>query len=91
MTTAVVSAAEKLDRDCHCTVTDLVSLGSSLDDRLVPAESLSKTHPHLFSGTPVFLAPAHFAQMQRMVEAVEELVQVPAYQDVVTAGAPASA
>jgi hypothetical protein len=85
------SVAETLNRDCHCTVTDLAQLGSSLDEQLDPVESLAKTHPHLFSGTPVFLAPAHVEQMQRMVEAVEELVRVPAYQDAVIGGAPASA
>jgi len=83
--------AEKLNRDCQCAATDLARLGSSLDEALQPAESITNTHPHLFAQMPVFLEPQHVAQMQRVIEAVEELVRVPAYQDAVTAAAPALA
>jgi hypothetical protein len=91
MTEPIESVADRLNRDCQCAVTDLARLGSNLDDALEPAQSISATHPHLFAGIPVFLEYQHVAQMQRVVAAVEELVQVPSWQETVTATAPAIA
>jgi hypothetical protein len=80
--------AARLNRDCQCAVTDLARLGSNLDGALEPARSIAITHPHLFAEIPVFLESRHVAQMQRVIEAVEELVHAPAYQERVTAAAP---
>ena len=91
MTAPIESVADILNRDCQCAVTDLARLGTSLDDALEPAQPLSSTHPHLFAEIPVFLEYPHVVQMQRVVAAMEELVQVPAYQETVLAAAPALA
>ncbi len=78
--------AERYNRGCNCSVVDLPLLHRQLDQLL--GEEVS---PQLFADTPVFLDPAQVSQMQRVVEAVESIVDLPQYQRAVLAGAPAVA
>jgi hypothetical protein len=84
MTDAVTRAA-RFNRDCDCTTADVRALQQRLDAALV------ETHPHLFSGTPVFVAPEHASNMQRVIAAVGAVAALPAYREAALARAPAIA
>jgi hypothetical protein len=83
--------AETLNRECQCTTTDLAVVRDRIDDAQSAAAPIVQTHPHLFTDSPVFLERRHFEQMQRVVSAVEEIVQHPGYREMVLAEAPAIA
>jgi hypothetical protein len=72
--------AERLNRDCDCSVTDLAELRRRVD-----------TQPQVFSELPVFLDPAHVAEMRRVIGAVEACARLPNYRDEVLAHAPSIA
>jgi hypothetical protein len=74
--------AEALNRSCDCAVTDVARVRAGMD---------GETSPNLFSELPVFLDPAHFLQMQRLIRGVETVVNSTAWQDVVLESAPAIA
>ena len=84
MSATCESLAERLNRSCDCTLTDMPALQRRL-------HLDAATHPHLFSEAPVFLDPEHADEMQRIVAAVESVVGLPAYQQRVLQGAPAIA
>lgn len=75
-----MNAAEKFNRDCDCTLTDLPELRRRL--------RIEATHPHLFSPAPVFVSMEQARSMQRTVAAIEAVIATPAYQRTVLAGAP---
>jgi len=81
MSAARESLAEMLNRSCDCTLTDMPALQRRLDLD-------TATHPHLFSAAPVFLDPEHAREMQRIVAAIEGVIELPAYQQRVLRGAP---
>ncbi|HET9475492.1 MAG TPA: hypothetical protein VFO82_16440 [Steroidobacteraceae bacterium] len=73
--------AERLNRSCDCTLTDMPALQRRLNLD-------AATHPHLFSEAPVFLDPGQAGEMQRIVAAIEAVIGLPAYQQRVLQGAP---
>jgi hypothetical protein len=75
--------ANRLNRDCDCSCTDLQALRERID--------IVDTHPHLFTETPVFLDPAEAEGMRRIVEAVESVVRLEKYQRAVIERAPSIA
>lgn len=88
MTTRQPNIAETLNRECDCSVTDLPAVRRQIDAAMAPAPSLAQSHPHLFSATPVFLQASDVEAMQRVVESIESIVQLPAYQQTVLSQAP---
>ena len=50
--------------------------------------SFIKTRPHLFSNAPVFLSEADTGEMIRIVNAIEAVTRLPAYQEAVLSWAP---
>ena len=81
-----LTLADRYNRDCNCSVVDLPLLHRQLD------QSLGKqVSPQLFAGTPVFLDPAQVSEMQRVVQAVESIVDLAQYQRLVLERAPAIA
>ena len=52
------------------------------------AGEIAGSRPHLFSATAVFISPRQFAQLAAVVEAVDAVVALPAYQEIVLARAP---
>lgn len=82
--------AEKLNRDCDCSMTDLAALRREVD-RVNGSGAILETHPYLFSEAPVFLEQAHADAMRRVIEAVERVAHLPAYQRMALAHAPAIA
>jgi hypothetical protein len=81
-----LTLADRYNRDCNCSVVDLPRLHRQLDQSLGGVVS-----SQLFADTPVFLDPAQVSEMQRVVEAVESIVDLPRYQRAVLDTAPAIA
>jgi hypothetical protein len=81
------NVAELLNRGCDCALTDLPKLRARLDTVLQPPQSVVESHPHLFSGIPVFLDPTHVSQMRRIVEAIDATTQLSTYRDAVLGAA----
>jgi hypothetical protein len=88
------SVAERLNRECRCIGTDVPELHQWLEDDLASrglSQPIVATNPHLFSDLPVFIAAEHARQMQRVIDAVESVVELPAYRELVLSRAPAIA
>jgi hypothetical protein len=75
-----MNAAERFNRDCECTPTDIPELRRRLN--------IEATHPHLFSAAPVFVGGDQVRDMQRTVAAVESVSRLPGYLREVLARAP---
>ncbi|HEU4778373.1 MAG TPA: hypothetical protein VFS58_00680, partial [Steroidobacteraceae bacterium] len=93
MTDSVARAA-RFNRDCDCMGADVPALQQRLDATLADGavtDSIVASHPHLFSGTPVFLAREHSRQMQRVIASVGAVAALPAYREEVLGRAPAIA
>ncbi len=86
--------AETLNSRCRCLTLDETALAQGLatavDDPGV-LEALRRSHPHLFSATAVFAAPADIERMRVVIEAVERVVALPAFRERALAWAPPSA
>lgn len=88
------SIAESLNRDCVCQTLDAKRLQQQwqADPALSSVnESILTQRPHLFSATSVFISQAQYQQMQALVSAVEQVVDLPAYRQTVLDDAPAIA
>lgn len=88
------AAAEALNRDCFCMPMDPQALARALDSELGQPglhALLRDRCPYVFAAQPVFVAPAHARRMAEVVQAVESVVALPAYQEQVLAAAPAIA
>jgi hypothetical protein len=82
---------EALNRFCHCINVDEHELRKSLDTRLGSSGAylqLVETHPHLLAKTPIFVSRDHVDQMAGIVDAIEKVVALKAYQDLVLEWAP---
>ena len=89
-----LSAAERLNRSCYCTGVDVPALMTWIERDLESRglkSPIVTTHPHLFSAAPVFVAQSHQSQIARIVEAIERVVALPGYRDIVLEQAPAIA
>jgi hypothetical protein len=73
----------RLNRECFCIGADLDALNEWLQ-RDLAQRGLSKpvldTHPHMFSALPVFVSHEHVMAMRAVIDAVESVVALPAYQ-----------
>lgn len=84
-------AAETLNRRCHCVSVDVESLRRSVANECAagaPGVDLLAERPHLFAAPPVFLARSQVSKMQRLIEAIEQVVASPAWQETVLQWAP---
>lgn len=80
---------EHLNEDCFCLSLDEQALAAALESELGDAglaERVRERCPYVFSARPVFLAQGQIRRMNEVVEAVEEVVALPAWQDRVLAG-----
>ncbi|MEP7312506.1 MAG: hypothetical protein ABI859_07980 [Pseudomonadota bacterium] len=87
-------SAEALNRSCRCISLDLDALRVQLDAALGElglSQPMLDARPHLFASLPVFIPHQHLDQMARVVDAVEHVVEMPAYRRAVMAWAPESA
>jgi hypothetical protein len=94
MSPASLRLAERLNRDCHCIGTDVVALRAQIERDLAErglAQPIVESHPHLFSGAPVFVARDHAEAMRRLIAAIEAVVATPQWRTATLADAPAIA
>ena len=86
--------ADRLNRECFCVGADVPALQAWLRQDLAERGydwRIVETHPHLFSGLPVFVSRGHIERMQQVITTIESVVAMPGYQAAVLAGAPAIA
>lgn len=83
--------AERLNKECHCINVDAVTLRRQLDQALgdshIPS-GLIEQRPHLFAKFGVFATNSQVEQMNEIIQAIEQVVALPAYQEAVLAYAP---
>jgi len=83
--------ADALNRNCHCINVDSDRLQDALETRLGESGAwsrLQQTHPHLLAATPVFISRTHVSQMRAVVEAIERVVRLKPYQELVLGQVP---
>lgn len=83
--------ADVLNRSCHCINVDRDALRESLETHLEKSGAYSRlleTHPHLLAEAPIFLSRDHVDQMAEIIESIETVVALKAYQDLVLEWAP---
>ncbi len=80
-----------LNRSCFCTTVDRDGLLQALeyeigDTNLV--RTIAMTHPHLFASVSVFLAATDLTRMRDVIQSIELIAALPAFQEAVLAWAP---
>ncbi len=89
-----VDLTTALNQSCHCITVDAGKLREHLESGPITAgvyASILRQQPHLFAASPVFLARAHIARMQAVVDAVETVVRTLGFRAWALALAPAIA
>ena len=77
---------ETLNSDCFCITLDGDALRKALESEIGKPglfELIAGRCPYLFSARPVFISRAHADRMQRVIQAIESVVAMPSYQQVV--------
>ncbi len=83
---------EPLNSQCFCISLDSEALKRELETnagthRLSPM--IMANYPNMFAGMPVFVSRHHRERMAAIIAAVESVVALPAYREIVLKGAPA--
>jgi len=87
-------SAESLNRGCVCRPLDPDRLCRELEAEPSLAglcQDISRTRPHLFSATAVFISREQFNRIVSLIAAVESVVSLPGYRESVLARAPCAA
>ncbi len=85
------SAVDAINRACFCLSLDQDALARALDSELgQPGLSamVRERCPYLFAAQPVFVAATQLQRMAQVMQAIESVVALPAYQEQVLATAP---
>jgi hypothetical protein len=85
------NAADALNHGCNCRTLDQDLLRQRLesDPGLSGlAQSIEQTRPHLFSETVVFVSRPMADSIARTVESIEQIIALPAYQELALSRAP---
>ncbi|WP_256573150.1 hypothetical protein [Pseudomonas sp. CC6-YY-74] len=85
---------ETLNSHCFCISLDPEALRRALESTLGQPglfELVQQRCPYLFAAHPVFIAPAHLQRMAEVIRAIESVVALPAYRELVLARSPAIA
>jgi hypothetical protein len=85
---------EALNSRCFCISLDTAALRDALESSLGQPglfELVQQRCPYLFAAHPVFIAPAHLQRMAEVIRAIESVVALPAYRELVLARSPAIA
>lgn len=85
---------ETLNSRCFCISLDAAALRDALESSLGQPglfELVQQRCPYLFAAHPVFIAPAHLQRMAAVIRAIESVVALPAYRELVLARSPAIA
>lgn len=83
--------AEQLNSSCFCSSLDKTALKSALsgevhDDMLF--ELIEERCPYLFSARPVFISSTQADRIEEVVRALESVIELPSYRELVLADAP---
>ena len=85
------AVAERLNRECHCIHVDASLLQKQLDRALgeshIPG-GIIEQRPNLLARFGVFATQRQIDEMARIIQAVEQVVSVPAYRETVLGWAP---
>jgi hypothetical protein len=85
------SIAERLNKECHCINVDATMLRQQLDqvlgDSRVPS-GLIEQRPHLFAKFGVFATQSQVHQISEIIQAIEQVVSMPAYREAAMRYAP---
>ena len=85
------TSAESINRDCACRTLDPDRLLGQLESDPTLAglhDEIARVRPHLFSATSVFVSERQLQLVAALVEALESVVALPAYQEQALARAP---
>ena len=91
---ARLSAVDVLNRECFCISLDQGALARALDSELGRpglAKMVRERCPYLFASQPVFVSAVQVERMGEVVRAIEAVVALPAYGELVLATAPSMA
>ena len=80
---AISEAVTRLNRECFCVSLDENALSHALEVELGTPGLYALTRercPYLFSSQPVFVSQAQLSQMRAVIDAVESVVQSPAWR-----------
>lgn len=86
--------ATQLNSSCFCSSLDKSALKLALSDELDDNqlfELIEERCPFLFSARPVFISQSQASQIEVVVTALESVIRLPAYRELVLADAPAIA
>jgi len=86
-----VNDVDALNHECFCFSLDEDALARALDSELGQtglSALVRERCPFLFAARPVFVAARHLRRMAQVVQAVESIVALPAYRELVLAAAP---
>ena len=84
-------AVEILNRHCFCISLQEGAMKQALKEELAVPEIFSLIEercPHLFSARPVFVSASQTERMEKVVQAIELVVAMPAYREKIFADAP---
>lgn len=85
------SEAERLNRGCFCKTLDRDALMEALNREVGSrdfAQTLTESHPSLFSNVPTFVPAGILLEMTRVVDAVESAARLDGYREAVLSWAP---
>ena len=91
---AIPTPSERLNAACFCVGLDVVALGESIEAACPQPGFLALLQercPYVFAAHPVFVSAQQAARISVLVDAIESVVALPAYQAEVLAHAPAIA
>ena len=89
-----MSIADALNHGCMCKTLDVDQLRQELERDLSLqglASGIATAQPHLFSNSVVFLSQSTYQAIQQAIAAIEQVMQLPAYQALALKTAPAIA
>ncbi len=83
--------AERLNSSCFCSSLDREALKSALSSELGEDDLYALVEercPYLFSARPVFISESRVRKIVHVVAAIESVIRLPAYREIVLASAP---
>lgn len=83
--------AQQFNAHCDCVALDRPRLRRALEKEGLTPSVLRQTHPHLFADARVYVSRSERDFMVRLIDTIERIVALPAWQERVLAYAPESA
>src|SRR5437868_5917709 len=87
----MTDSMDSLNSSCFCVSLDEAKLDDALSTAIGDAAfaaGVRERCPHAFSARPVFVSADRMARMERLVAAIESVIALPAYRELVLSRAP---